>query len=84
MLQTSFRTEKCEIFGWNCLLIAHSRPLTIIIIFRYSIYWYTEFLNKIFAHYQNVQSATMFAAFLMTETEPEFGIISSKIIIDHH
>jgi hypothetical protein len=53
MLQTSFRTEKCEIFGWNCLLIAHSRPLTIIIIFRYSIYRYTEFLNKIFAHYQN-------------------------------
>jgi hypothetical protein len=53
MLQTSFRTEKCEIFGWNCLLIVHSRPLTIIIIFRYSIYWYTEFLNKIFAHYQN-------------------------------
>jgi hypothetical protein len=27
---------------------------------------------------------TMFAAFLMTETEPEFGIISSNIIIDHH
>ena len=52
MLQTSFRTGKCEIFGCN-YLISHSRPLPIIIIIRYSIYGYTEFLNQIFAHYQN-------------------------------
>ena len=33
--------------------MSHSRPLPIIIIFRHSIYWYTEFLNQIFSHYEN-------------------------------
>jgi hypothetical protein len=46
--------------------------------------WNVQLIDNSNRKFHIFQSETMFAAFLMTETEPEFGIISSKIIIDHH